>query len=405
MASVRKREWIAPNGKLKTAYQVRYTDPTTGRTPARTFTLRKDADAFMRKVEREIEDGVHIARSTSRTVAATIAEFCADLDRRADEGQIGAGYAAQTRRALDYAVPIIGGVVMADMKWQDVEGYGRKLRTVTSKQHNRKLSNATIRVYLHSLNAAVAYGVRRGYAVRNVVPDAIKELGAMPARGIETFTVDEMRQIVGAIENRSPKQTRRGQAFLRAATYLGAMCGLRRGEILALTWEAIDFRRALVHVRHSITPEDVVKGPKTAAGRRSVPMPAMVAAALRTWEPFVVPEQRGLIFRSRTGGAWQDATFYRDTWHPLLDRAGIASDREYGHRHFHALRHFAGSAWLDAGVPLPEVSRLLGHANMAITARIYSHAVAEVHHRAAILDTCAGLLAAPAATHGVDLVA
>lgn len=404
MASVRRRPGTDAKGQLY-GWEVRYTDPATGKTPGKTFRLKKEADAYARKVEREIEDGVHITRSSSRTVAETIKEFCADLDRRAGEGQIGIGHARQTKRALDYALPVVGAIVAADLKWQDVEEYGRTLRKVKSKQHGRRLSNATIRVYLNSLQTAIAYGVRRGYAVRNVVPDALKELGAMPVRAIETFTTAEMRQLVATIETKAPKQTRRGQAFLRAATYLGAMCGLRRGEILALTWDAIDFDRLQVHVRHSLTPEDVVKGPKTEAGRRTVPMPRMVAEALRAWEPYVMPEPRGLIFRSRTGGAWQDATFYRDAWHPLLTRAGIESDREYGHRHFHALRHFAGSAWLEAGVSLPEVSRLLGHANMAITARIYSHAVAEVHHRATVLDTCAGLLAAPSATQELRIAA
>lgn len=398
MASVRKRTWTSPNGEAKLGWGVRYTDPATGKTPGKTFRLKKEADAYARKVEREIEDGVHITRSSSRTVTETIMEFCADVDRRAAEGQVGTGYARSTRRALDYAIPVIGPLVVADLKWQDVEEYGRVLRRVTSKQHGRRLSNATIRVYLNTLQSAIAYGVRRGYAARNVVPDAVKELGAMPSKAIETFTTAEMRQLVATIETKALHQTYRGQAFLRVATYLGAMCGLRRGEILALTWDAIDFDRMQIHVRSNLTPEDVIKGPKTVAGRRTVPMPRMVAAALKAWEPYVAPEPRGLIFRSRTGGAWQDATFYRDAWHPLLNRAGIVSDREYGHRHFHALRHFAGSAWLEAGVSLPEVSRLLGHANMAITARIYSHAVAEVHHRAATLDNCAGLLAAPSDT-------
>ena len=177
----------------------------------------------------------------------------------------------------------------------------------------------------------------------------------------------------------------------------------RRGEILALRWDAIDFEGGRIAVRHNVTLEDELKGSKTAAGRRTVHMPRQVAEALRAWVPFVVEDDRGLIFRSRTGGPWQDATFYRDTWHPLLRRAGIESDRDYGHRHFHALRHFAGSAWLDGGMPLPEVSRLLGHANMAITARIYSHAVAEVHHRATMLETCAGLLTSSADAHGVHM--
>ena len=113
MASVSKRRWTSPSGERKEAWEVRYHDPATGRHPSKSFGLKKDAEAYRRKVEREIEDGAHVIRSNSRTVAQTSAEFTADLARRAEEKQVGRGYAAQTKRALDYAIPIIGHEVHA----------------------------------------------------------------------------------------------------------------------------------------------------------------------------------------------------------------------------------------------------------------------------------------------------
>lgn len=43
----------------------------------------------------------------------------------------------------------------------------------------------------------------------------------------------------------------------------------------------------------------------------------------------------------------------------------------------HKLRHSAGSIALDAGVPIPDVSRMLGHANPAITMSVYAHALGD----------------------------
>jgi integrase len=43
----------------------------------------------------------------------------------------------------------------------------------------------------------------------------------------------------------------------------------------------------------------------------------------------------------------------------------------------HSLRHSYGSLLLSAGVPLPTVSKLLGHSSTYVTATVYSHAIAK----------------------------
>ena len=388
MASVAKRKWKRPDGSIGEKWTVRYKDG--GAHPQRTFVLKKEADAFKRKVEQEIEAGTHVSRRTSRKLRDLVDEVCTDLSRRVEAGQVGPGYLDQTSRSLRYAVEFMGDDVLAEMKWQRIEAFGKHLMTRESKWRGRRLSNTTVRVVLNALKMAFDFGIRRGYAVRNVVGDAVKELGYLPAKPITPFSQIEMQAVIAAIEDRE-RHSRRGQALIRAAVYLGTMCGLRRGEIMALTWADIDMTARQIIVRSNLTVGDVLKAPKTNAGKRTIPMPGLVASALEEWRPHVVPEARALIFRTKTGGIIRASDFYADLWHPVLTKAGFPPiDGRW--RHFHATRHFAGSAWLDAGVPLPEVSRLMGHANMQITARIYSHAITEVHHRAQQLDQCAGFL-------------
>lgn len=405
MASVSKREWVH-KGETKTAWVLRYKDPS-GAHRSRQFSLKKQADEFRRKVERELDDGTHIARRQSLTVSALVDEFLGDLSRRLNEGQVSQSYYTQQELGLRYAIPFIGNVTVADLRWQHVETYIRQLRTRTSKTFKRPLSNGTIRVALDALARALGYAVRRSYAARNAAQEAKKELGSMPSKEIETFSISEMRAIIEAIETPTSRGGWRGQAMLRAIVYLGCMCGLRRGEIMALRWEDIDFKGARIMVRHSLRSTDQLAPPKTAKGKRVVPMARMVAEALDQWRPFVVAEPRGLIFRTKHGGIIRASDFYMDLWHKVLTRAGLPR-KDHGFRHFHATRHFAGSAWLNAQVPLPEVSRLLGHANVAITARVYSHAIEEISLRADILDRCATALtsAAPKSdAHGLRMIA
>lgn len=297
-------------------------------------------------------------------------------------------------RALRYARDDLGGLVLASLTWQQVETHGRAMRKRVSGVYKHPLAHGTINNAMSLLSRVLAWGVRRGYAIRNVVPDAQKELGWLPEKPIDTFDQKEMQWLIAQIEIRPHGREHSTVALLRCVVYLGAMCGLRRGEIFALRWCDFDFQNPTIFVTQSLTNYDELKSPKTKAGRRNVPMPRLVVDALNEWRPFAREDGRALIFRSKSGGKICDKAFYGTYWHRLLDPAGFAPVA-HRYRHFHATRHFAGSAWLDAGVPLPEVSRLLGHANVAVTARVYSYAITEVHHRAPLLDRCASVLALP----------
>jgi integrase len=167
--------------------------------------------------------------------------------------------------------------------------------------------------------------------------------------------------------------------------YLAVFCGLRKGEILALKRDSFDFDQGLVHVREALTQEDGLKGPKTRSGVRDVPLPPAAVKALEAWFPLCTTDDRGLIFRTKNGTMLADSDFYKWTWHPLLRRAGLEPKGGRGYLHFHALRHYAGSAWLAANVPITDVSSLLGHKNVAITMQVYSHTIVGGHHRGEML--------------------
>lgn len=74
------------------------------------------------------------------------------------------------------------------------------------------------------------------------------------------------------------------------------------------------------------------------------------------------------IFPGESGATTRRSNFGYRVWGPLLKRLGQR------HRGFHHARHTCATLLLNSGsVPLPVVSRLLGHASPAITLAIYSH--------------------------------
>lgn len=394
MASVAKRRWTY-KGSEREAWVVRYHD-RAGVHRSKQFERKKQADDFRRQVENELDAGTHVAQRESRTVADLIEEFRSDVDRRHEDGRVGRGYVEVCRTNLRYVAMDVGAILLRDLRWQDVERtYHGLARHVT--RFGRPLTPRSKRNILTLFGTVVAYGVRRGYAARNVVPDALREIGAAKPAAIDTFDRDEIKRLLLALEDRVPGSQLRPQLQLKAMVYLATVCGLRRGEILGLTLDHFDFGRGVVHVRQALDAWDGVKGPKTMAGVRDVPMPLPVAQVVRAYAGVAEVDCRGLLFRGRKGAPFYAASFNK-IWHSLLLRAGFPPKRDGDWRHFHALRHFAGSAWLASGVPLAEVSKLMGHAHVGVTAEIYSHAIVGTLERSAEIGRAAGLfLPAPVA--------
>ncbi|MGN9837576.1 tyrosine-type recombinase/integrase [Nonomuraea sp. H19] len=114
---------------------------------------------------------------------------------------------------------------------------------------------------------------------------------------------------------------------------------------------------------------------KTVRSRRTLKMPARVVEALRLLSEaqdrvrLAAGDSRtgmGLVFCTKTGTALS-ATNVRRDFRRVLDRAGLTS-AEWTPRE---LRHSFVSLLSDSGVPIEDISRLVGHANTVVTETVY----------------------------------
>lgn len=134
---------------------------------------------------------------------------------------------------------------------------------------------------------------------------------------------------------------------LTPAVLLAMNTGIRRGELLALKWSAVDFKGK------QLTVEGVTT--KTSQTRH-IPLNDEALEVLKRWKQQAPEGER--LFPVATG--------FRKAWQPLLARAKIVKFR------WHDLRHHFASRLVQAGVPLNTVRELLGHSSMAMTLR-YAH--------------------------------
>jgi integrase len=140
------------------------------------------------------------------------------------------------------------------------------------------------------------------------------------------------------------------------------MAGLRSSEILALRWDAVVGRT--LRIGASVSREDLVKPPKSAASVRVVPIPEQLATALEALErigPFVV---RGELSREQ-----RLSVQALQSW--LYARVKAAAKKVGVQAGPHTLRHTWASVLVAAGTPIPWVAKWAGHKDLASTFRVY----------------------------------
>lgn len=383
MATVTKRKWKKPDGSTGETWVVRY-KAADGTRPAQSFKRKRDADAHRLKVETELEAGEHVTASDALTVKVCCEGFLAVAERRLEARQIGVSRIKVYRFALDkYVVPILGKKRLKDLQWSDLELLQSKMA---------HLSLRTREAYFTVLKMVEDYAIKRGHLKKPVVRDFRRDVGWVKVEPIRTFNAEQASHLLRIVAEDPPFRIRRVKSLAICAVYLAACCGLRRGEIMGLTLDSLDFANGVIRVRNNLTQWDVLKGTKTDSGMRDVPMPAALAALLKAWVgDFYIVNDRRLVFRTRKNLAIGAGNWTTHYWHPLLKKAGLWSDAG-DQFHFHALRHFAASWMIEHGLALPDVASLMGHAKFDMTLQVYAHPIIGGHRRHDAFERMTGAL-------------
>jgi len=165
----------------------------------------------------------------------------------------------------------------------------------------------------------------------------------------DVLTSDELRRLLDAV---------RGGRF-EGVFYLCSLVGLRIGEALALRYEDVDLERGTIRVERTLH-EGECSAPKTSCSRRTLSLPQRALEALvRHCGGRNNPT--GYLFATASGKPVDVSNFYRWSWRPALRRAGLPETLTP-----HQLRHGTASLLLNQNVPVPVVSRYLGHANLTV---------------------------------------
>jgi len=175
------------------------------------------------------------------------------------------------------------------------------------------------------------------------------------------------------------------QAFLKhvaghrwfALLTLAMFTGMRQGESLALFWSDIDWTKNEIQISRTLTDNKgkavIGEVPKTDGGNRAIIVPPYVMDALDKHRGRMMMDGHptsgdNLVFVNHAGNIINRNNLVSRTFKPLCAKAGVPV------LVWHEMRHTTATLLLESGIPINNVSELLGHASSVVTSRIYAHA-------------------------------
>lgn len=266
-----------------------------------------------------------------------------------------ARYKADMVRYAKYVQPKFGNMQIGKITKRIVEGWLEKSLAEGVGPQTMQQCLVTMR---QAMETAVEAGVIRSNPLKGVLIEQIKGLRSIQES--EVLTEDQFERLVEHISAR-----------YQALVLLAGRLGLTWSEALGLRISDVDFGGRAVRVGQTLAIETSGKlsyreGPKPRRLEISTEVSRALAETLILTQPYRA-EGNDRLFISESGNHPLRSNFNVFVLRPALREAGL-NDRAVT---FHTLRHTAAAHLLDNGIPLEQVSFMLGHSGVSTTRRYY----------------------------------
>lgn len=329
---------VSRPGKHKTSYRA-VIRVKGGKPVSASFATKTAAKKWAEITEREIREGRYFKTAESRkhTVTELVDRYCRDvLPQKSPKMR------AQQEQQLHWFKREIGHLILAQVTPQRLTECRDKLASEDTHLKRRR-SGAACNRYLAAISHAFTIASNEwGWLDDNPLRKVKRK---SEPRGRVRYLSEQEREVLlqTCKESANP--------YLYLIVVLAICTGMRRGEILSLKWDQVDFHRARLVLLETKNKE-----------RRGVPLSAFPLELLREQSAKRKPAEQQVF-----PGRFEDQPRnFRKAWYQAVEKAGLSDFR------FHDLRHTAASYLAMGGASLAEIAEVLGHKTFSMVRR-YSH--------------------------------
>jgi len=326
----------------------------------------KNAKKFQKEIGKKREDGVLV--STNHTVESWVSEYIHTYKKSLRKNSL--SILILTFEKIE--VSPLANVPLDKLTGNMVQNFYNTLAetwTDTKGKTHQPIASSSIGKVHKLISAAYKKAVQLRIIASNpmLTVDPVK----VKYKEMSVFTWKEVGRIFRAIDKISEyKYNTRQRYDFRLLFMLLLETGMRVGELLSLRWEDVNFTKREIHVHATkLKDKQEFNEPKTKAGIRYIPIISdKLLERLKEYrKKGSLIKLQGYIFEDASGGAmeYRRITGY---WNRICKLTGIEKNP-------HTFRHTFASYLLEKGIPVAEVSRILGHSSPATTYRMYVHSI------------------------------
>jgi integrase len=313
-----------------------------------------------RELRREVEDGGDpLQRFQDKRAEPTVVELIARFEKEALVSRAPRTQAEYKAMFRDWILPAIGKLKVAAVDQEHIEKLHRRITAAGKPRRANSIKSLCSALF----SQAIVWKLRRDNPAAHVKGNRER----LHERFLSGDELDRLMRVVEQYHDKRPDST--------DAISLAVLTGARRGEILGMRWADLDLDLGVWQ-----KPAELVKQRRT--HRLTLSPEAVAVLRRRQGERDRREKDRVVRLRPthddhvfRGGGDKTHCNRLEGDWREIRAAAGLQDVR------FHDLRHSVASWLIAAGMSLPVVGSVLGHAKAATTQR-YAHMADEPQRRA-----------------------
>lgn len=274
------------------------------------------------------------------------------LQRLEEDGRSPATLSTYTF-AAEKLKKFVGAVRVHEATTARLDAALRSMRTA----HGATMARQCKTLLKGALQLAVMANALPANPVRDVDPIRMKT----PPKGATALTADELRKLLADVQSSEYCN----QSDLTDPIILLIATGLRRSELLALRWSDLNQDGATLTISGKLVRATArglrrIEETKTAAGRRTLPLPAFAVDTLKAREGREFLGEQSMIFPA-TSGTWRDPNNFAKQWRTARKNLGMPDVTT------HSFRKTVATLMDDGGLSPRMAADQLGHAQVSMT--------------------------------------